>query len=185
MATKGTKYTKTQTQYNLKDFYECSLCGLRFKDNGNVIKAVEKDISCGRSVVLEHKYFCSKNCGLFYQKDHLMGGLKHRVEECEERLESTKHYISTFVKSGKPIPKWVLSVSKLQHIQKKLYGYLLEGKLALAYKLFHDKKEIITEELELVLEENDKLYLKLIDDVKDMEVAIDALESGVRLKSGN
>ena len=114
-----------------------------------------------------------------------MGGLKHRVEECEERLESTKHYISTFVKSGKPIPKWVLSVSKIQHIQKKVYSYLLDQKLALAYKLFQDKKEIITEELELVLEANDKLYLKLIDDVKDMEVAIDALESGVRLKSGN
>jgi len=117
--------------------------------------------------------------------ENLTEGFKHRVEEVEQRIESTKQYISTFIKAGKPIPKWVLSVSKLQYIQKKLYGYLLEGKLALAYKLFQDKKELMTEELELVLEANDKLYLKLIDDVKDMEVSIDALESGVRLKSGN
>ena len=104
---------------------------------------------------------------------------------CEERIESTKQYISTFIKEGKPIPKWVLSVSKLQYIQKRVYGYLFEKKLALAYKLYHDKKEQITEELEIVLEQDDKLYLKMIDDVKDMEVSINAVESGVRCKSRN
>jgi len=185
MASKATKYTKTKTQYKRTDFYECGLCGMRFVDGGDVIRARLENTSCGRSVVMEHKYFCSKNCALFYQKENLVEGFKHRVDECEERIQSTKHYISTFIKRGKPIPKWVLSVSKLQHIQKRVYGYLLENKLALAYKLYHEKKELITEELELILEANDKLYLKMLDDVKDMEVSIDALESGIRLKSGN
>ena len=184
MATKM-KYAKTKSIYTRTNFYECGLCGLRFKDGSDVIRARLEETSCGRSVVVKQKYFCSKNCALAYQKENLTEGFKHRIEEVEQRIESTKYYISTFIKSGKPIPKWVLSVSKLQYIQKKLYGYLLEGKLALAYKLFQDKKELMTEELELVLEANDKLYLKLIDDVKDMEVSIDALESGVRMNSGN
>ncbi len=179
------KYAKTKSIYSRTNFYECGLCGLRFKDGSDVIRARLENTSCGRSVVMKHKYFCSKNCALSYQKQNLTEGFKHRVDEVNERIESTKYYISTFIKAGKPIPKWVLSVSKLQHIQKKLYGYLLENKLALAYKLYHEKKELMTEELEIVLESNDKLYLKLIDDVKDMEVSIDALESGVRMNSGN
>ena len=173
------------SQHRRKDILECSLCGLRFKDNGNVIQAEEKEISCGRAVVVKERYFCSKNCALCYQKEHHNIELISRIEMCEERIESTKQYISTFIKEGKPIPKWVLSVSKLQYIQKKVYGYLFEKKLALAYKLYNDKKEQITEELEIILEKCDKLYLKMIDDVKDMEVSIDAMESGVRCKAGN
>ena len=184
MATK-VKYAKTKSIYSRTNFYECGLCGLRFKDGSDVIRARLEETSCGRSVVKKHKYFCSKNCALSYQKQNLNEGFNHRVEEIQERIESTKYYISTFIKRGKPIPKWVLSVSKLQYIQKRVYEYLLDNKLALAYKLYQDKKELITEELEIVLGENDKLYLKLIDDVKDMEVSIDALESGVRLNSGN
>ncbi len=183
MATKSKKTYLTQRLR--KDILECSLCGLRFKDNGNVIQADEKEISCGRAVLVKTRYFCSKNCALCFQKEHHNIELISRIEMCEERIESTKQYISTFIKEGKPIPKWVLSVSKLQYIQKRVYGYLFEKKLALAYKLYHDKKEQITEELEIVLEKDDKLYLKMIDDVKDMEVSIDAVESGVRCKSRN
>jgi predicted nucleic acid-binding Zn ribbon protein len=154
-------------------FYECGWCG---KEGTDAFYKTERgSVVCGRMVRKEDRSYCSEKCQYVVISQHNRREALACIDYANGFLDMVRKYVAVFIKEGEQIPPQLLQAARLFNIYKKVMTLTVSGDKPSARKLYDEKKETITDQVEELLASNDgywsDMYMTFINkfaEVNDM-----------------